>query len=187
MANRSDPRNGYGNMTNPGGDRGRGERERWYESRDHERDERLYGGRADELQHREHEGFSNYAGGGDRDLRRTGSPRWDFAREDMGFGWHEPGDEAPEERGPHYGKGPKGYKRSDERIREEVCETIARQGWIDASDVEVKVEDGVVTLSGTVEERHEKRRLEQMVERVYGVDEVENEIRLRRVRDRVRS
>lgn len=84
------------------------------------------------------------------------------------------------DRGPYYGKGPKGFKRSDERIREEVCETIARQGWIDASDVEVSVERGVVRLSGTVCRSRDRRALEALVERVLGVEEVKNELRLAR-------
>jgi osmotically-inducible protein OsmY len=54
------------------------------------------------------------------------------------------------ERGPHWGKGPKGYKRSDDRIREEVCECISQQGHVDASEVEVRVQGGEVTLTGTV-------------------------------------
>lgn len=100
---------------------------------------------------------------------------------DLGFSYrgHE-GRGDVDERGPHYGKGPKGYKRTDERIREEVCECIARQGHIDASDVEVKVENGTVILTGTVAQRHHKRVLEQMVERVHGVDDVHNELRLKR-------
>ena len=83
------------------------------------------------------------------------------------------------EQGPHYGKGPKGYRRSDERIREEACERIARQGWVDASDVEVHVENAVIRLTGTVATREDKRGLELMLDRVHGVDEVRNELRLR--------
>ncbi|UJR83485.1 BON domain-containing protein [Sandaracinus amylolyticus] len=88
--------------------------------------------------------------------------------------------ERDRERGPFFGKGPKGYKRSDERVREEVSEVIARQGWIDASEVEVKVVNGEVTLTGTVSDREHKRRLEQMIEDVHGVDDVRNELRVRR-------
>lgn len=83
------------------------------------------------------------------------------------------------DRGPHYGKGPKGYKRSDERIREEVCEAMSRQGFIDASDVEVNVENGVVHLVGTVASRSDKRGLELIADRIHGVEEVRNEIRLK--------
>jgi hypothetical protein len=81
------------------------------------------------------------------------------------------------------GRGPKGYKRSDERIREDVCERIARSG-IDADEVEVKVDGGDVTLSGTVRSRQEKRWLEDVVDDVFGVDEVHNHLRLRREQER---
>lgn len=98
-----------------------------------------------------------------------------YGASDMGMG-------APvvEDRGPHYGKGPKGYKRSDARIREDVCEEIAHQGFIDASDLEVTVQGGAVTLSGTVARRQEKRALEHLIERCRGVEEVHNHIRLKR-------
>jgi hypothetical protein len=92
---------------------------------------------------------------------------------DMGMG------APPEDRGPHYGKGPKGYKRSDERIREDVCEVIANQGHIDATDVEVKVENGIVTLTGTVGQRQQKRALEHMIEHTRGVEDIHNQVRLR--------
>jgi hypothetical protein len=94
---------------------------------------------------------------------------------------------AHEERGPYWGKGPKGYRRTDERINDDVCESIAHQGWIDAGDVEVRVESGVVVLTGTVAQRQDKRRLELMAERVHGVDDVRNEIRVRRERERERE
>jgi osmotically-inducible protein OsmY len=84
-------------------------------------------------------------------------------------------------RGPHFGKGPKGFKRSDERIREDVSEAIARQGWIDASDVEVRVQSGEVTLSGTIVHRDHKRMIERMIEDLPGVVDVHNEIRIRRM------
>lgn len=85
-----------------------------------------------------------------------------------------------DDRGPHFGKGPKGYRRSDERIREEVSEVIARQGWIDASDVEVTVQNGEVRLSGTIDQRAHKRRIELMIEDLPGVEDVHNEIRVKR-------
>lgn len=105
-----------------------------------------------------------------------------YSGSDMGMGAA-----VVEGRGPYYGKGPKGYKRSDERTHEEVCEAIAHQGYIDASDVEVKVESGIVTLSGTVGHRHEKRALEYLVERCGGVDDVHNELRLKRDRQQAQA
>ena len=60
--------------------------------------------------------------------------------------------------GPHAGVGPKGYRRSSERIREEICERLQRHGRIDASDIEIVVdEDGEVRLTGTVDRRETKR------------------------------
>ena len=85
-----------------------------------------------------------------------------------------------DERGPHAGKGPKGYRRSDDRIREDVCDRIASWGWVDASDVEVRVQEGEVTLSGQVGARRDKRLLEEMIEGVPGVLDVHNQIRVRR-------
>ena len=51
--------------------------------------------------------------------------------------------------GRHRGVGPKGYVRSDERIRELVCDDLMDDPWLDASRIEVAVKDGEVTLSGT--------------------------------------
>jgi hypothetical protein len=96
-----------------------------------------------------------------------------FFGADAGFGFGFGDDRAP-----FYGRGPKGYKRPDERIREEVAEVIARQGFIDASDVEVNVENGIVRLIGSVAQRRDKRGLEYLVERIHGVEEVRNELRL---------
>ncbi len=80
----------------------------------------------------------------------------------------------------HFGKGPKGYKRSDDRIKEEVCETLARNPRIDASEVEVEVSDAVVTLSGTVESKDIRRAAEMAIENLSGVDDVKNEIRVKK-------
>lgn len=77
-----------------------------------------------------------------------------------------------------FGKGPKGYKRSDERIREDVNEALYRDHRIDASDIEVTVKDTVVTLMGTVEERQMKRLAEDVAENCSGVTDVINQLRV---------
>jgi hypothetical protein len=77
------------------------------------------------------------------------------------------------------GRGPKGYKRSDDRIRDDVSERIARS-WIDSENVEVRVEGGEVTLTGTVVRREDKRQLEDIAEDVFGVEEVHNHLRVSR-------
>jgi hypothetical protein len=80
--------------------------------------------------------------------------------------------------GPHTGRGPKGYKRSDQQICEDACERLERDGDVDASDIEVTVEDAVIRLKGTVEDRQTKRRAEECVESVYGARDVMNELRI---------
>ena len=78
------------------------------------------------------------------------------------------------------GRGPKGYTRSDERIREDVCDRLSHQYDVDATDVEVSVSSGEVTLTGTVTDRDQKFRIEQIADGVGGVSEVHNQVRVRR-------
>jgi hypothetical protein len=79
------------------------------------------------------------------------------------------------------GIGPKGYKRSDDRIKEDVCETLARDHRIDASDIEVSVDDAMVTLSGTVESRTIKRAAEMVIENLSGVLDVKNDLKIKKI------
>ncbi len=81
----------------------------------------------------------------------------------------------------HAGKGPKGYKRSDERVREDVCEHLTRHHEIDASNIEVSVTDGTVFLSGTAEDRRTKRLAEDIAHEVSGAVDVQNQIRIQSV------
>ncbi len=81
-------------------------------------------------------------------------------------------------RGTHAGKGPKNYKRADERIREDVSEALKHHPGVDASEIEVSVKDGVVMLSGTVESRQMKRLAEESVEEISAVADVKNELRI---------
>lgn len=81
----------------------------------------------------------------------------------------------------HFGKGPKGWKRSDERIRDDACEILYKSHDVDASDVEVDVKDGCIYLKGTVESRQAKKLAEEAVENILGTKDVFNEIRIRSV------
>lgn len=76
------------------------------------------------------------------------------------------------------GRGPKGWQRSDERIQEDLSVQLEQHRALDASDIEVKVQDGEVILAGTTSDRHMKRLAEDIAERVPGVKEVQNQIRL---------
>ena len=82
-------------------------------------------------------------------------------------------------RGRFYGVGPKGYRRSDERIREEMSDRLMTHPDVDASDIEVQVANGIITLSGTVPDRHQKRIADFIAEDIVGVDDVHNELKVR--------
>ena len=85
--------------------------------------------------------------------------------------------------GPHRGKGPSDYRRSQDRIREDICDRLTDDDRVDASNVRVQIEDDAVILSGTVNSREEKRRAEDLVESISGVRNVENRLRVGRADD----
>lgn len=78
------------------------------------------------------------------------------------------------------GKGPRGYKRSDERICDELYEHLTEHPQIDASEVEIGVQKGVVSLRGVVPDRQMKHYAEDCAERISGVKDVDNRIRVKR-------
>ena len=82
--------------------------------------------------------------------------------------------------GPHHGKGPKGYTHSDEKIKGYVEERLYHDSFVDASDIEVSVSEGEVTLSGTVDDKQTKRRAEDCAERIAGVKDVSNHLKIKR-------
>lgn len=118
-------------------------------------------------------------GPGSRQQNRYGSQGYDSAgyrQHQSGFGGAQ-GVEV--RRGPNRGKGPRGFQRSDERVRELVCEALTDDDIVDASNVEVTVKSGEVTLAGTVDDREMKRCAEDCVERVPGVRDVHNQLHIR--------
>jgi osmotically-inducible protein OsmY len=78
------------------------------------------------------------------------------------------------------GKGPKDYQRSQDRIREDICDRLTDDDLVDASDIQVQCEGNEVVLTGTVSSREEKRRAEDLVESISGVQNVENRIKVKR-------
>ena len=109
--------------------------------------------------------------GGEDEPRRIGGHR------NGGEPWRG-GSDDPTLRGGFRGRGPKGYTRSDERIMETLCERLADDDDVDASDISVEVRDGVATLTGTVSHRWMKHRAEDLAEACSGVKDVENRIRV---------
>jgi hypothetical protein len=90
-------------------------------------------------------------------------------------------------RGKNGGRGPKGYKRSDERIREDVNDRLMVHEDLDPGEVEVQVSDCVVTLTGTVQDRNDKFEIERIAESVLGVKDVVNQLRVQRDRGEERG
>jgi osmotically-inducible protein OsmY len=128
--------------------------------------------------------YGNYGGSYNQDrYRNEDRDWWDRTRDEVSS-WF--GDEDAERRRrmdrqeDYRGRGPKGYKRSDERIREDINDRLSDDPFIDASDLEVSVNNCEVTLSGHVYDRSAKRRAEDLVESISGVRNVENRIRVNR-------
>jgi len=122
-------------------------------------------------------------GGRDYDYDREEGRGWLDRASDAVASWF--GDEEAErrrrmdEQREHRGRGPKGYRRSDERIKEDVNDRLSDDYYLDASDVEVAVQNSEVTLTGTVRNRNDKRRAEDLAESVSGVTNVENRLRVK--------
>ena len=117
------------------------------------------------------------------DQRNFGHRRDSFyARADATPWWDK--EPEPEEPGSFAGLGPRGWRRPDERIAEEIVQRLTDADWLDASDVEVEVSDGVVTLAGEVETREERRAAEEIAAEVSGVVDVVDELRARQPRRR---
>jgi osmotically-inducible protein OsmY len=146
-------RQGYG-ARSYSGDRGWGSRE---QDRDTERTQRFEqaGHDAGQFFRRAGERVASWFGGGE------GERGYD---RDRGF----------------RGMGPKGYKRADERISDEVHERLTDDPYVDASNISISVSGGEVTLAGTVENREAKHRAERCVEDVSGVNHVQNNLRVDR-------
>ncbi|HTK37218.1 MAG TPA: BON domain-containing protein [Pyrinomonadaceae bacterium] len=127
------------------------------------------------------------SGFGNRGRRGEGRERgwWDRASDEVSS-WF--GDREAERRrqmderreGNYRGKGPKNYTRSDDRITEDINDRLTDYAYIDASDIDVKVNNSEVVLSGTVDSRYDKRLAESIAEDVTGVRNVENHIRVNR-------
>jgi osmotically-inducible protein OsmY len=75
-------------------------------------------------------------------------------------------------------KGPKNYARSDERIREMVCERLVDEQGVDVSEVSIEVKNGRVELEGTVPSRQMRHRIEDIVDDCWGVQDIENRLRV---------
>jgi len=124
-----------------------------------------------------------YEAGSDRYGSENDRGWWDRASDEVASWFGD--DEArrrrrSDERSQQFrGRGPKNYRRSDERIKEDINDRLSDDHFLDASDVEVTVSNTEVTLTGSVNSRTDKRRAEDIAEEVSGVTNVENRIRVK--------
>jgi osmotically-inducible protein OsmY len=124
-------------------------------------------------------------GAGSSSRGREDRDWWDRTRDEVSS-WF--GDDDAERRrdrdrrmsGNYKGKGPRGYTRSSERIKEDVCDRLSDDSYVDASEIDIKVDGSEVILSGTVHSREEKRRAEDLAESISGVSNVQNQLRVER-------
>jgi BON domain len=132
------------------------------------------------------EGGAHYTGG--YDPRRQGSgirPNDWSGDEDYGYGYRGSSGYRGESRREQPGllrrlfkRGPKGYQRSDERLKEDISERLMQSHDVDSSEVTIAVMAGKVTLEGTVPDRYMKHYIEDLVDACPGVQDIENRIRV---------
>lgn len=120
---------------------------------------------------------------GDRPSPRSRRQRWlldpyeNYGRYPQGIARYRGPFAQPAEQD-HRGIGPKGYRREDQRIWEDVCEAFTDDPWLDPSDISVLVSEGEVSLKGTVRSREERRLADELCHLIVGVQGVENELRV---------
>ncbi|MBV8851610.1 MAG: BON domain-containing protein [Methylobacteriaceae bacterium] len=103
---------------------------------------------------------------------------WDRASDEVSS-WFGDEDAERRRRDDHCGRGPRNYTRSSDRIREDVNDRLTDDWRVDASDVDVTVSGTEVTLSGTVTNREQRRRAEDIAESISGVSHVQNNLRVK--------
>lgn len=123
---------------------------------------------------------ARYGRGDYGEHRGRGNEGWWDRMTDEVSSWFGGDDRDENERESRRGRGPRGYTRSDDRIKEDINDRLTDHYVIDASEIEVEVNGGEVVLSGTVDSRYEKRLAEDIAEAVSGVHNVENRIRINR-------
>jgi len=120
------------------------------------------------------DGGASYGGGFDQ-RNRT---RYPGSLDQDPMEWRGTGRGTPEQT--RYRNGPKGYTRSDDRLREDISERLMIADSIDPSEVSVSVKDAKVTLEGHVPDRRMKHSIEDLVDQCPGVQDIDNRIRVGR-------
>ena len=71
-------------------------------------------------------------------------------------------------------------RRPDNALASELQEILTKDPELDATEIEVQVEDGAVTLRGTVDSSDARLLAEELIESVAGVREVHNSLKVAR-------
>jgi osmotically-inducible protein OsmY len=77
--------------------------------------------------------------------------------------------------GPYYGRT---NNRADEEIRDSIKNNMFWDSWVDSNKVNVGVDHGVVTLTGTVDSWREKRAAGDDAWDTPGVVDVDNDLKV---------
>jgi|SRR5687768_2023121 len=113
------------------------------------------------------------------DWRQPVDPRRSWQEERLEREGYRSMDERMKSGHGHRGKGPRSYRRSDERILDDLNQRLHDDPWLDASDLETSLQDGEVILAGTVPDKFSKRRAEDLAESIPGVTSVANRLRIK--------
>jgi hypothetical protein len=111
---------------------------------------------------------------------RENQPEWIRQTPHGRFSRRYLGTRKPDRLGPHLGKGSSLYRRPDQQLYEDICERMTQHGQLDASQIEVEVNDGEVTLTGSVADRRSKRLAEDITDSVHGVMDIHNQLQFQR-------
>jgi osmotically-inducible protein OsmY len=170
---------GYGGDWEPEANRRR------YENRDLDRnryEESYAADRGNWLNRRDYPSSERGFYGGRNESERKNRSWWDRASDEVSswFGGDTDRDRYNDRySGGFRGRGPKNYTRSDDRIRDDINDRLTDNDYLDASDIDVAVKGGEVTLTGFVDSRYSKRTAEDIADDISGVKNVENRLRIR--------
>jgi hypothetical protein len=76
------------------------------------------------------------------------------------------------------GSDPNGFDRPDDNIKEEVWNELVDCSFLDPSNIEVKVENGTVTLTGSVDSQLAKQNAEDRIKYFSGVKHINNDLQV---------
>jgi osmotically-inducible protein OsmY len=72
------------------------------------------------------------------------------------------------------GKGP--AQRTDDQIKTAIEDILTEDPWLDASGIQVSIQNGIAQLQGTVASRAAKRRAEALTDQIWGARDVQNQL-----------